>query len=452
MLIHGESAPVQVRGTKGCAMRISRLLCLLSLPLILPAIGCGGAPDQRVPGLKVFTGARIIDGTGREPVENGVLVVRDGRIEAAAPGGEIQIPRGAEEVSLSGRTVIPGIINSHGHVGGTLGLRSGPDVYSEENILRQLALYARYGVTTVVSLGDDGPAGIRLRDAQHSPILDRARLYLAGPVVSSDDPEDARRQVRELAEMKVDFVKIRVDDFLGTRTKMPPDVYRAVIDEAHQQGLRVAAHMYSFEDAQDLLRSGVDFLAHSIRDREVDEELISLIRERGVCLCPTLTREVSTYVYESTPDFFQDPFFLAEADPEVLRQLQDPDRQRSIRENPQAQHYKQALEVAGRNLKALKDAGIPIAFGTDSGPPARFQGYFEHLEMELMARAGLTPMQILISATSEAARCLNLDGVGSLESGNWADFVVLSGDPLEDIRNARNIESVWIAGNRVPGR
>ena len=101
-------------------------------------------------------------------------------------------------------------------------------------------------------------------------------------------------------------------------------------------------------------------------------------------------------------------------------------------------------------MKRLVDAGATVAFGTDSGPPSRFQGYFEHLEMELMAQAGLTPTQILVSATENAARCLGLDDLGTLEPGKWADFVVLTKDPLVDIENVHSIDSVWIAGNRVP--
>jgi imidazolonepropionase-like amidohydrolase len=216
--------------------------------------------------------------------------------------------------------------------------------------------------------------------------------------------------------------------------------------------LRVASHLYYLEDAKALLRAGTDFVAHSVRDQPVDDELIGLFAERDVCYSPTLTREVSTFVYESTPDFFDDVFFLREVDPDVLDQLRDPERQEGVRNSRSAQAYKQALEVALGNLKPLVDGGVQLALGTDAGPPARFQGYFEHMEMSLMAQAGLTPMQILVSATGDAAQCLGLDDVGTLEPGRWADFVVLTANPLADINNTRSIESVWIAGNQVPGR
>src|SRR5206468_3595671 len=152
---------------------------------------------------------------------------------------------------------------------------------------------------------------------------------------------------------------------------------------------------------------------------------------------------------EKTPDFFSDPFFLRDADSGVVEQLKDPKRQEAVRTSRAPQAYKRTLELASKNLKTLSDAGVRIAFGTDSGPPARFQGYFEHLELELMAKAGLTPMQILVAATRDAARCLKLDDqIGTLEHAKWADFLVLRENPLNDITKTRTLESVWIAGNR----
>jgi imidazolonepropionase-like amidohydrolase len=342
------------------------------------------------------------------------------------------------------------LILGHGHVGGSKGLETGPAVYTNENLQAQLGLYARYGVTTVVSLGGDGPEAIQLRDAQNTADLDRARIFLAGKIVDADTPDGARQMVDEDAAMKVDFIKIRVDDNLGTTKKMTPEVYQAVIEQAHQHKLPVAVHLYYLDDAKAVLKAGADNIAHSVRDKEVDQELIDLLKEKNVCLCPTLTREVSTYVYESVPEFFSDPFFLRDADPQVLEQLKDPARQAGLQKNKAAQQYKKALEVAMANLKKLSDAGVRIVFGTDTGPPARFQGYFEHLELDLMAKAGLTPEQIVRSATSEAARCMKLDGVGSLEAGKWADFVVFAQNPLADIANSKSLESVWIAGSRVP--
>jgi imidazolonepropionase-like amidohydrolase len=216
--------------------------------------------------------------------------------------------------------------------------------------------------------------------------------------------------------------------------------------------------VFYLDDAKALMKAGVDFIAHSIRDQAVDAELIQMLKARSVCVCPTLMREVSTFVYEGEPEFFSDPFFLRSADRAVVEALRDPQRQAKVRASQSAQRYKAALNVAMANVKRLADAGVAIASGTDTGPPARFQGYFEHLELEMLAKAGLPPAAVLASATGTAARCLagpnagqdaDLNRVGFLRQGYWADFVVLRADPLQDIRNTRAIESVWIGGKRL---
>ncbi|HSC29979.1 MAG TPA: amidohydrolase family protein [Vicinamibacterales bacterium] len=401
---------------------------------------------------RAFTGATVIDGTGAQPIRDAVIVVQGGRVIAVGPAGTTVVPPAAERIDLPGRTIIPGLINAHGHVGSTAGLRSGEAVNTEDNVRRQLALTARYGVTTIVSLGDDREAGFRMRDTNDRTGLDRSRLYVAGPVVNARTPAEARAAVETAAGLKPDWIKIRVDDNLGTTEKMQPEVYRAVIEQAHARGLRVAAHLFYLEDAKGLLRAGVDLLAHSVRDVPVDRELIELMKARGVCLCPTLMREVSTFVYESRPAFFDDPFFRREVEPGLLAALEDPARQAGVAASRSAQAYKKALEVARANVKSLHAAGIGIASGTDTGPPARFQGYFEHLELEELVKSGLGPSDALFVSTGGAARCLGLsDHLGTLQPGRWADLIVLSRSPLDDIRNTRTIESVWIAGNRVPG-
>jgi imidazolonepropionase-like amidohydrolase len=410
------------------------------------AVLLGQTPAR--PSTQIFTDARLVQDGG---VVDAVLVVRDGRVQAGDAAAALRPPAGVSVVNLAGKFVVPGFVSAHAHVSDIDGLR--PRAYTEANTLRQLGVFARYGITTVWSLGGEQAPAFAARDAQQVPTLNRARLYLAGPIVTGATPEAARVAVARVAALKADVVKIRVDDNLGSGTKMAPEVYRAVIDEAHRLGLRVAAHIFYLSDAKALLRAGVDMIAHSVRDAEIDDEFIQLMKGRNVPYCPTLTRELATFVYESTPPFFADPLFLREADPALVAQLQEPARQDAMRRSASAQAYKAALVVAKRNLKRAADAGILIAMGTDSGAfPERFEGYFEHLEMEMMADAGLTPAQILRAATVDAARALQVKDIGSLAPGSWADFVVLDRNPLTDIRNTRAIASVWIAGNRVPER
>ena len=424
----------------------SRLFFLL---FVLVVISCRSTDTVRSD-YTALSGATIIDGSGADPVENGVLLIRNGKITAVGRKDDVSIPEGATIVDVEGKTIMPGIINGHGHVGNTLGIQGGH--YSRENVINNLQIYARYGVTTVVSLGDDQKEAVALRHVNDSTAINRARLFIAGKVITGNTPAEAIAIVDSNHHMGVDFMKIRVDDNLGTSTKMHEDIYRAVINRSHELGYKIATHMYYLQDAKKLLDTGSDLIAHSVRDVPVDEAFIRLIKEKNIGYCPTLTREVSTFVYGQTPGFFSDPFFTREYEASTVEPLKDPARQAQVSNNRNAQIYRQQLPLAMANLKALSDAEVPIVFGTDSGVPTRFMGYFEHMEMQMMSEAGLTPMQIIVSASGDAAKYLGLKGLGILTTGHWADFIVLDADPLDDIRNARRISAVYIGGIPVKAK
>jgi imidazolonepropionase-like amidohydrolase len=179
--------------------------------------------------------------------------------------------------------------------------------------------------------------------------------------------------------------------------------------------------------------------------------LIRLMKQHGTWqMTATLSREASLFAYAKPAPFLDDPFFTASMTPDVLATLKSPAYQQKIAADPELARYPEYLRTAQRNLKRLADAGVRYGFGTDSGPPARFAGYFEHWEAQLMVEAGLTPAQVIAAATRSAAEFLGAaKDLGSLEQGKWADFVVLKANPLTDIRNARSIEQVFIAGNPV---
>jgi len=418
------------------------------------ALGAAAAPitaQDPTQTAAVFINARLVQPGVTPAVSDAAILVRNGRVAAVGPLSSLAVPVGAKRVDLGGRFVVPGLISTHVHISDV----AGPEAraYTDENTRRQLGVFARYGITSVLSLGGEQAPAFTARQVQSSVPLDRSRIFLSGDIVTATTPDAARAQVARVAALKPDMIKIRVDDNLGTSRKMPPEVFQAVIDEAHRLGLRVAAHIFYLDDAKALLRAGVDMIAHSVRDKDIDAEFIALMKAANVPYCPTLTRELSTFVYESTPAFFDEPFFLAEADPAMVTRLKEPARQRVLEQSKSAQAYKAALVVAERNVKAAADAGLLVVMGTDSGPfPERFQGYFEHVEMSMMAAAGMTPAQVLRSATSDAARALRISDVGAITPGAWADFVVLDRNPLEDIRNTRAIASVWIAGNQVPAK
>jgi len=399
------------------------------------------APSTQEAVLRAFVGATVLDGMGGAPVPDGIVVVRDGRVESVGARGSVAIPTDAEVVDLSGKWIHPGLINAHGHVSG-----------SRDAVLEQLAIYAHYGVTTIVSLGGDETAATELRNEQEVPTLTRARVFTSGPVLNPNSPEMARSEVARVDSLGANWVKIRVDGgATAGGNKMSPEVYGAVIDEARIRGLPVAIHIWELEDAKGVVAAGGALVAHSVRDLPVDAELLGMMRERGVCLVPTLTRELSTFVYADRPDFFDDPFFVERSAPADLDAFLTPQRQNQAR-GAGGTVWRERLPTAQANLLRTHEAGVGVAMGTDTGAslPGRFLGYFEHLEMEMMVESGLTPSEVIASATGVAARCVGLGNeVGSLLPGRWADLVVVGADPTVDILNAREIESVWIAGNRV---
>lgn len=424
---------------------VSVRVAIASLGTSIVLLGCSAEePSAPAPGsTTALVGARVFDGTGRPPVDGATILIRDGRVQQVGPQAAVEIPPGVTRIDVAGRTIIPGLISAHGHARVASEDQAGEGL--REQLLAQLRTYALYGVTTVYSLGDDGVESVKLRDEPEQIPSDRARLFASGPSINTaKTAEEGRKGVDRLAGMGVSIVKTHVYE------NEPPEVYQAIIDEAHKRGFRVAAHMYYLSEARGLLDAGIDVLAHSVRDADVDEALIAALKERNVGYIPTLTRELAVFVYETTPPFFDDPFFLRGSAlyGAETAQLRDPALQEKTRTSKQAQTIKQALVQARRNLKRLADAGVTIAMGTDSGGGrGRWQGYFEHTELEMMVEAGLTPMQALVAATGGAARVMQIDKeLGTLDAGKWADLVILNEDPLADIRNTQAIDSVWIAG------
>lgn len=425
----------------------SALLCLV--------VGLVATPATAQ--VTAFVGGRIIDGTGKT-IESGTIVVRDGVIVDVGPAASVRVPDGATRIDTRGKTVMPGIVNAHGHLSPVEGFKTGPQYYTRANLERQLKAYATYGVTTVFSLGDDQADAFALRAEQVAMPPARARVYVAGPIVYTDTAEAARAETDKVIALQPDLIKVRVDDNLGTSKKMPEVAWRATLERAKAAHLTLAAHIFYLADATLLAEAGPVFIAHSVRDLPVDQRFLSAMKTADACYSPTLMREVSTFAYDSTPAWAADPFFRRGYGEAIVAEMSDPVRQAAFRASPafaQGQKYKAGLEIAKANLKRVKEAGIRIAFGTDTGPAGRFQGYFEHLELEMMVQAGLTPMQAIVAATGDAAACWHRGAVlGRIAPKALADLLVLSRNPLDDIRNTRAIDAIYIGGRafEVPRR
>jgi len=416
--------------------------------------------------LKNFT---LIDGASAKPLPNAAMVIVDGRIQWVGPAAKLSTPAGAQTTDLAGKFVMPGIINLHGHLGNTIDLTQDPKFFTRENVEHQLKTYASYGVTTMVTMGSEQPLILDLRAEQRKtnrPSM--TRIYAAvrgftgvggypttvpgmkGVPYEVSSVAQVQKDVAELANEKADLVKIWVDDHLGRETKIPLDLSKAIIENAHKYHLRVSAHIFYLEDAKALVNGGLTGLAHSVRDKPVDDALIAAMKKHGAWQqAATLSREASTFLFASASPMLNDPFFAPSVSANVLRTFKDLEFQKRVAAEPDTAHGREFFETAKKNLKKLVDSGVKVGFGTDTGPPRRVPGYFEHLEMEYMADAGLTPQQIITIATKNSAEFLGAKDLGTLEKGKWADLIVLGKDPLADIKNTHSIEGVWIGGTKV---
>jgi imidazolonepropionase-like amidohydrolase len=391
----------------------------------------------------VLTRATVIDGTGAPPQKDVTIVMENGRIRDMGPSPKISTPAGATVLDLTGKFIVPGIINAHGHVGA-----------KTEPQLRQ---YALYGVTTATSMQTDPDEVVQVREAQKRGELRGARVstvkyrfgFAPDPEVAT--PEQARAKVDEIVAAGADYIKVWVDSLSGTRAKVTPEFCAAVLEQARKHGKLSFAHIYELADAKMLIERGLNVLAHNVRDREVDADFIALVKQRNVTLIPTLVRDELLFAYGDAPAWINDPFFLKFVPPERLAVLKTKIRDDQLK-NPQRALIKAGFEMNRLNLKKLSDAGVRIAFGTDSGGAAdRFfiQGYSEHREMELMVQSGLTPMQVIQSFSKGASEALGIDKeFGTLAKGKVADLLVLEKNPLDNITNMRSIQTIYLGGKK----
>ncbi len=407
------------------------LCCLLFVGLLFVAACSSETENQPTQGtgVTVFEGARLIVGDGSAPIEDSAFIVENNSFTGVGRRGELQVPSGAVRVDLTGKTVMPAIIDLHTH----------PATDVREGLVDQLQHQAYFGVAAILSMGrDQGDVPYEVRE---NPIPGAALFRTAGQGITMPEPgrsdipywitneAEARSAVQELAAKEVNVVKIWVDDRGGTVEKLTPALYGAIIDEANKKGLRVAAHIRHLEDAKGLLRAGLHIFAHGVRDRDFDDEFLALLEQRpNVAQIPNLPpRGVA-----------QDLAWISDAyPPEEFQRMQEAAANQQERPDD-------PFAIQAGNLSRLNAAGISIGMGTDSGT-----GWGVHVEMEDMVAAGMTPAEVIAAATGTSAEILGLTDHGTVEAGKSASFIVLDANPLDGITNTRRIAEVYLRGTKV---
>jgi imidazolonepropionase-like amidohydrolase len=420
------------------------------------------AESQAARGATAFEGARIITGDGTPPIEDGVIVAQDGKIVRLGPRGGTQLPADATRVNLQGKTVMPMLVNVHGHIGYLKGVTSDPKDYDRANVLDHLRRLEYYGVGIFQELGTDrNDTELRIRDEQRAGALtEGALLFTAGNGIVAPNPsgtnggpgfatdvvleagtaDEARLRVRALAEKKVDIVKLWVDDRGGTKPKLAPPVYRAAIAEARARGLRTVAHVYYLDDAKDLVRAGINGFAHLVRaDPGMDDELVALMKANDVFACTTLS--VQGRNLNGAP-WLDDPAVMESMPADVRAEL----KRRVSVPSEQARRTYAGLE---RSLRKVRDAGVRFALCADTGVAGHYPGIAEQLELEAIVNAGVPPLEAIKAATQTGAAILGARDFGALGVGKRADFVVLDANPIERIANSRRISAVYRKGKAL---
>ncbi len=448
-----------------------RAIPLLALALLTGIVrGADGQPPDPAasnPAVQLFTGGRVIVGDGRV-IEDAAFLVRGDLIVRVGNAGEVPAPPEASVVDLTGRTVMPALVNTHAHLGWERYTSWGSENFTRENLIDHLHRHAYYGVGTIISTGSDvEEIALEVRQAQRVGEVEGARYLVSpglgipgggpNPRFTNDagwwglhgvtSPAEAREVVRAEAARGIRILKIWVDardERRGARVKLHPDIYAAILDEAQVRDMRVIAHATTLEDHKRLIAAGARRFIHMPYDAAVDDEYLGLVAARNVFIVPTIGMVTRREPYRRP--VYEDPFFQEQVPEEVVAMLREAAAGDPGAAGPRTAADESRARLIRDNFLRLRDH---VILGTDAGAVGDFFGYADHLELELFVRLGMTPAEAIVAATTRAARAFGLTGTGSIEAGRSADFMVLDADPLDDITHTRRIAAVYLRGVEV---
>jgi imidazolonepropionase-like amidohydrolase len=428
---------------------------------LLLAAGCGGTSTGDAPEIvgheaTFISGARLIPGDGSAPIEKATIILYQGKIHQVGKENELKAPKGAELKEYEDQTIIPMMVNLSAYPGLSMAGDFSAKNYTRETLEADLNRYLYYGVAAVAGAGDADGLAFQVRDEQRQNKVSGAQLYTSGRGIAAKggsgllgslpllvgNEDEARKAVSELADRKSDVIILFANGMKGATAG-------AAIDEAHKQKLKVFADAPGLAEAKEVVKAGVDALIGSIRDREVDDELISLMKEKKVALAPALSSLEAKFVYVDKPRWRGESAMVELYPPGLSAYLGDPTFLGRYKRESASESARQEFATASKNLKKLADGGVTITFGSGSGLPYTFPGYFEHHELELMAAAGMSAMDVIKASSASSAAALGTADLGALTVGKKANFIVVSDDPLKEITATKSIDEVWFNGKKV---
>jgi len=457
---------------------MNRFRALIGIAALLLLAACGGTSTTEggatpngapaPPDVTFFNAAHLVPGDGSPTIDEAIFIVDAGKLTNIGKKGDFQPAKGAgrtdlkEQTGTASATVIPALINVSGFPGLSSGQSFGASNYTHDSVIDDLKRYEYYGVFAVASGGaDSGDLSLKIRDEQREGKAQGATYYTSGPAITAKggypantlkgaalevgSEDEARKAVNDLAGKKVDFIKL----FVNGSPKLSPAVFKAVIDEAKKANLKVFADAPALADAKELVNAGVSGLVNSITDGNVDDALISAMKEKNVFYAPALTALEAKFVYADSPKWLGEQFMKEVYPVQLSAYLANTVTVNKFKRNPAIGTLRAQYSTAQKNLKKLSDGGVKIALGSGSGSQDTYPGYFEHRELELMVDAGMTPIDAIKAGTTGSAEALGLTDMGALAMGKAGNFIVTANNPAAEIADTKTAQQIYWKGSRV---